>query len=409
MELELRAMRVLCFDIEGGHGGSSRSLYYLLKNIDRGVVYPEVWCRRGGPILALYEELGIPCHVEPKLPRFTVTENGFRKNFNNVRHEGPSLLRAGNLVRRLARDINARFDVVHFNHPAFFLLARWLRRLTNVPFIMHIRTRPPDNILARWQARQILKTMDHLVFITENEQEWLARLAGEATGTVIYNARPDTGRGPEAHPSIPLDGRFKIASLSNFSWPRGVDRLVDIAVELEARGNKDVLFVLAGDMHLQKNLPGRLGELGLKGATLADYANECGVVDSFLFLGHVPDPENVLFSCDVLVKPTREDNPWGRDIIESLHFGRPVITIGTWGVFVINGETGLLHAKFDAAAMAEDIIKLSDDRILCKSIGTAGQTLIANLCSPKERAADLLGVWQRAAADFDGKAKILAS
>ena len=160
---------------------------------------------------------------------------------------------------------------------------------------------------------------------------------------------------------------------------------------------------------LQKNLPGRLGELGLKGATLADYANECGVVDSFLFLGHVPDPENVLFSCDVLVKPTREDNPWGRDIIESLHFGRPVITIGTWGVFVINGETGLLHAKFDAAAMAEDIIKLSDDRILCKSIGTAGQTLIANLCSPKERAADLLGVWQRAAADFDGKAKILAS
>ena len=60
-------MRVLCLDIEGGFGGSSRSLYYLLKHLDRGRVAPTVWCRKPGPIQERYEALGIPVAVMPEI------------------------------------------------------------------------------------------------------------------------------------------------------------------------------------------------------------------------------------------------------------------------------------------------------------------------------------------------------
>ena len=43
--------RVLCLDVEGGHGGSSRSFFHLIKNMDRDTVDRSVWCRRRGSIL----------------------------------------------------------------------------------------------------------------------------------------------------------------------------------------------------------------------------------------------------------------------------------------------------------------------------------------------------------------------
>ena len=40
--------RVLCIDHEGGYGGSSRSLFYLIQNIiklDKDITF-EVWCKK---------------------------------------------------------------------------------------------------------------------------------------------------------------------------------------------------------------------------------------------------------------------------------------------------------------------------------------------------------------------------
>jgi len=62
-------LRVLCLDIEGGHGGSSRSLVELLRHVDRAAVAPEVWCRRDGPTRARLEALGLPVRIAPDMPK----------------------------------------------------------------------------------------------------------------------------------------------------------------------------------------------------------------------------------------------------------------------------------------------------------------------------------------------------
>ena len=50
---------ILCLDIEGGFGGSSRSLFEALNYIDRDSVTPVVWCRKEGPLARGYTELDI--------------------------------------------------------------------------------------------------------------------------------------------------------------------------------------------------------------------------------------------------------------------------------------------------------------------------------------------------------------
>ena len=36
------------------------------------------------------------------------------------------------------------------------------------------------------------------------------------------------------------------------------------------------------------------------------------------FMGHVKNPEKFIKESDILIRPTRENNPWGRDILEAM-------------------------------------------------------------------------------------------
>jgi glycosyltransferase involved in cell wall biosynthesis len=146
-------------------------------------------------------------------------------------------------------------------------------------------------------------------------------------------------------------------------------------------------------MRLWSSLPGKMGEIGARGGNFSDYVDEHGLAEYFLFLGWVPDPENVLMACDMLAAPGFENNPWGRDIIEAYSLGKPVVATGKWDAFVKDGQTGLLSENFDADQFAEKIIRLADDRERLKQMGAAGQKNINDICSPPDRARDLLDVW----------------
>jgi glycosyltransferase involved in cell wall biosynthesis len=389
-------LRILCLDIEGGYGGSSRSLYESVRHLDRKDVSVEVWCKRAGPIQAKYASIGVPCCVVPGLPKVSSLPT-LSRNLYVYGKTGYEFLRSAPVLRELAWTINDRFDLVHFNHEAFFLLARWLRRRTHVPFTMHIRTNLLDTMFARWQVSTIARTVNHLVFITENERTTFERLGGRREGAVIYNIVMPPQEPVVPHGAIPCDGRFKIACISNYMWVRGTDRLMDVAAALAARRRRDFLFVVAGESKLSRSLPGLLGRIGGRRGTLTDYAVERGVADMFLFLGHVPEPESVLAACDVLAKPTREDNPWGRDILEAMAAARPVLTVGTWDKFVQDGHTGVLQPEFDAEKFADAILDLADHREKARAMGRAAQEHVLSLCDGPRRAAELLELWRKQA------------
>ncbi len=392
-------LRVLCLDIEGGFGGSSRSLWEVLRHTDRSLIDAEVWCRKEGPAQARYQADRIPAKVMPGMP----TVSALPRISRNLAVFGRFLLRdwrrSKSFRQELLAQLERRFDLLHCNHESLFFLAHWLHSRVSVPISCHIRTNLWRTPFARRQVRMLsTATADRLVFITENERRAFEdHLGNPVSGQVILNAASVPEIPPEPLEAFANEPRFKIACLSNYSWNRGIDRMVDLAEALASQGRRDILFIVAGDMRLPRALPGALGQIARRGGTLSDYAVARGVADMFAFLGHVDNPERVLASSHALIKPTREANPWGRDIIEALACAKPVIAIGEWTEFVSPGETGILHSDFDPLKMATEIARLSEDREHACNLGRRGKERVAALCDPRDRAADLAEFWRAAA------------
>jgi glycosyltransferase involved in cell wall biosynthesis len=388
------SVRVLCLDIEGGYGGSSRSLYESIRHLPEDVK-AEVWCRRPGPVQQRYAAIGVPCRVTAEMPHISSLPRLSRNVYAYARFL--QRWRAARDFRRMLAEAAERFDVVHFNHEGLFLLARWLRKGIEPgrPVLtMHVRTHLPTSPFSRWQYRTIVDTVDRLVFITENEAQRTALLAGHpAPGTVIYNIVTEPAAGVRPNAELVADSRFKVIAVSNYAFIRGIDRLVDIAVELRRRGRSDILFVIAGTTTLSRSLPGELGAVARAGGDLSDYARHCGVADMFRFLGHVAEPESVVLAGDLIVKPTREHNPWGRDILEAMAAAKPVMTVGLYDRFVENGVTGIMHPEFNAGVWADEIIRLADDREQLQHLGGAAQQRALSLCDGATRARELRDVW----------------
>ena len=390
-------LRVLCLDIEGGFGGSSRSLLESIGHMDRSRTTTEVWCGSTGPAVTRYGDLGVTCRVVP-FPRFTTLPRVSRNLYALCRAKlGQVCGRPA--FKELVRAATTRFDVVHANHESLFLLASALRRRAAAPLVMHMRTIVEPGAFARWQARSIARSADQVVFITENEREAWERL-GLRTPTphVIYNIAVAPPEGVSPHPEVPSGPRFRIACLSNYAWVRGVDRLVDVAAELKSRGRSDMLFVVAGDMRLRGSLPGALGRICARGGTLADYAASNGVSDMFAFLGSVDEPERLLAACDIVARPSRGNNPWGRETLEALAAGKPVVCTGVYQRFAEDGVTGIVSPDYDRAAFADAIIRLADDPALRRRLGAAGRLRVAALCDGPANAEELREVWAMAAA-----------
>jgi len=364
--------------------------------MDRTRVGLQAWCAREGPIVARYAEIGVPCQVMRLMPRFSALPQ-LSRNILALARIALAFHRARPFLAALLRETST-VDLIHLNHESLFLVGRWLRRRRRVPIVLHMRTMLPQTAIARWQVRLINRYVDRVVFISENERDCFARLGGDLSrGRVIYNIARPPAEPARRHPAIPEDGRFNVATLANFALVRGTDRLLDVAAELKRRGRRDIRLVVAGDMRLKGRLPVSLRAADPAAETLDALAHARGLDDMMLFLGHVAAPEQVLVASDVLLRTSRGNDPWGRDVLEALAAGKPVIATGSYDRFVETGVTGVLLPDYSAAAAADAICALADDRAQAVRLGAAGRNRVATLCDGPARAADLLGVWREAA------------
>ena len=105
---------------------------------------------------------------------------------------------------------------------------------------------------------------------------------------------------------------------------------------------------------LRGSLPGDLGRMAKRGGTLKDYFETLGLRRFFLFLDYVSDVEPVLEGCDILIRPSRGNDPWGRDVIEAMAHGKPVIATGSYDRFVEDGINGYFFSEYDSQAIAKE-------------------------------------------------------
>ncbi len=367
--------KVLFIDIEGGHGGSSRSLFQSLSYMEKTDLSLEVWCKRDG-IKNKYQELNIPCKIFNSMPKFNslprISRNLFSLLifFKDWISNFKEILRFSKSTRRFAH--------IHLNHEGLFLYALFLKCFFKGKLTMHMRTMLPQSIFSRIQVFIINQIISKLVCITENEEQNFHRLGGkQSLSKVVYNIAPANSKSFQT-----IDNGLKIVSLSNLSYGRGVDRLVEIAKEAQKRNFK-LQFIICGDMAVKENFYNNLNNY----SNLEEYVESIGLKSYFSFQGHVSNPEDYLEKSHLLIKLTRESNPWGRDILEALGMGRPVISLGYYKVFLEHKQTGLLYSEYNPSKIIDDLINLKEDEL--GQLGKNGSERIAKLCEGKQQAKKL--------------------
>ena len=167
----MKRINILFLDIEGGHGGSSKSLFKTLEYIDREKINPIVICKKIG-IKHKYDNLKIKCIVERNMPTFSSLRKDNR-NFLYMFYFFTFIWPRSFFFRKrllcLIEDEN--INIIHFNLISLFLLARWLKIKKPKPLLtLHVRTNPVDNITSRIQAKIAANTFHSNIFITENEK-----------------------------------------------------------------------------------------------------------------------------------------------------------------------------------------------------------------------------------------------
>lgn len=386
-------LRVLCLDIEGGRGGSSNSLYQSLFYQDKAKVDLEIWCRLPG-IKDRYQEIGISCEVHPQLKSFGPVQR-FSRNIYSLIVFFLHHMKLRDFYQKLFHKMQD-FDVLHCNHEGLFLLIRTLKKMgLKKKIVCHIRRTPHRNWFSAFQYKILNSYVDDFVFITENERLSFELLNKSRiySGKVIYNIAPELNDKISSFPQIESLKEKKVICLSNAGYPRGVDRVVDIAKAVKEAERSDIKFIFAGEMTLSKSDPGLLGEVAREGGDMKDYAARLGVADNCIFLGHISNPLDAIYSSDLLIKPQRSHQPWGRDIIEAMGLGKPVMAYGAYNVFVENEMTGVLMVEFNPYMNAKELIKLIDDPEKLKAYGENAKARVKEICDGKTQAEKLFSVW----------------
>ncbi len=141
---------------------------------------------------------------------------------------------------------------------------------------------------------------------------------------------------------------------------------------------KRVMDVLGIFEIVSKELPSKLLMIGdgPDRSKAEAFCREHDIRDRVLFLGNVPNLEEVLSSCDLFLLPS-ETESFGMSALEALASEVPVIATRAGGLpeLIVDGEVGFLLPVGDIEAMAGRAIEILSDSALQKRMGSAGRTL----------------------------------
>ena len=362
---------VLSIDIEGGHGGSSHSLYELLCALkERVSITCIVWCRLSSKLLDGYTRSGIQVEIKKSIPRATSSKS----NFINIK-----LFFLLPLRILIAYDfwislisIRRHVDLVHLNHESLWIVSLFLKHFLGKRVIMHIRTNRYSNWFARLQSWSIDKSCDRLIFISEFEQINFNKTYSNANKykqVVMYN--PISKKILECRignqsTKKKLDHKktVKIICIGNYSPLRGIDRLLEVAQELRKLPTERAYeFIWIGDF----------GRINSRLLTELRANVTCK--------GFIVDVLGELIEADLLVKFNRDSNPWGRDIIDASTVGLPIFAIGSNSPFISHGYNGLLLEKYSVEETARILLSLIKDPVMLDKMGQNGRKLILEKCA----------------------------
>jgi glycosyltransferase involved in cell wall biosynthesis len=379
-------VEVLYLDHEGGWGGASRSLYYLVTSLDRSRYHATVWHRQAGPLADKLAAQSIAARRDPDLFNLTPRAASHPGNWLVAMPRLPALMRA-------ARRIHAfPAALLHFNYEGLVPIGLALDRLGDRrPRVLHVRVLNHLNAMLRGFASYVNRAFQHVIFITENERDRLVAAgfrANDRNHSVLYNPVS-----PELFTiaSTPPEHVLRVSFFGTLDWIRGVDRLIEVALRLKQMNCRVRIDLYGrGPRYRRLFILERDEEQRLRSAIAA-----ADVFDVISLQGHTATPEHEMATSHLVVRPSRGADPWGRDVIESMSLATPVLASGSYGGYIRDGETGFLVGDWDAGRVAAIIADLAAHPARCRTMGEAARARARQLFDPIRYSASVQNIYDR--------------
>ena len=382
-------------------GGSFQSLYHLLEKLDRDKYIPLVlFPIRNQALIDKLAGIGVSTVIHP----FPSMGNSFNlkyrlhienflslilkklpfRIFNRLypifSYTSYSLFIAFDFLRFYIKKILAitkipdySADLVHINSIAALFGYYYVKKY-HCPVVWHIREQLPETnaLLLKKIYAGIFKapSIRHLVCISENE----ARPFPHEKTRIVHNFyRLD--RQP-----FPTGKRVRFLALGSLSEEKGFWLLIDAVKHLSESYSCDEFQVHIMGLESKQRMPFEKNHDSfferIRSLNIQQYVKRLTPTP------HIPPA--FFASIHVLVRPSLSGDPWGRDIIEAMSTGRPVIATGRYDKFVKNGVNGFLLPASDHRLLAGAMEKFLVNRELIQQMGQRSFKFASALFDPDE-------------------------
>ncbi len=344
-----------------GTGGTERLVADLVTHLDPNRFDVSVCIQQGGLIGQELARRGYRVHtLDDSLTR------GAPAAVRKLRSLGGRVASLRALIRR------EQIDVVHTHHIGPLIhafLAGFRSRRWRWVHTEHIRP-DVDTGYPRWLVRVggwMFSSTDMVTGVSDAVGAYFheCNRAAHDRVRVIYNA-VDVDRFAESH-----DGAAKRRDLGIplEAW------VIGLVANLRPQKNHELLLHAFARLLLKEPVARLVlaGDGNLRGA-LEALAHQLGVQDQVHFLGARSDVPELFATFDVYCLPSHYEG-MPLTLFEAMAAGKPVVATSVVGIreVVTDGKTGLLVPPDDPDALAQALMRVRQDRHLCRTLAEAGR------------------------------------
>jgi len=353
MALENSEKRVLFINHSVRDGGPGRSLFYILKHIDRKVIRPFLLIPRDDIFSERLKEEGIyrdvivdsrfpdglfrPYKEEVFFLKHMSGGSGFAGSaitaFLRILYATVNIARIVVLVLtfgRVIRDLG--IDLIHCNGTIAKITGAFIGLIHRCPVVWHVRniqqTRFLRFVITRLASLSVVKK---IICVS---QATALQFGLNSKVCVIYNGiDPEdfvlgSRRGGELREQFSIPESSVVIGNTGRVVPRkGYKHMLEAASALLKREwlfRGKLKFVVVGDT------PGFFAKNHL--SEIKELADKMGIGDSFVFTGFRKNVTGCLADFDIFLMPSNYPDPFPRSVIEAMSFAIPVVGFKAGGI-----------------------------------------------------------------------------
>ena len=389
-------------------GGPGKSLFYILKYLDRDKLEPFVLIPKDDVFSETLKSEGIYKNiiVDERFPENIQRPRLNVQNKKNLIDKFKFLSQLTTIISIIINFIDlillvndskrvikkCKIDVIYCNGTVAKIFGALMGKRNSVPVIWHVR-----NIQQTSFLKFTMKYLSRLGVVKKiiSVSNATALQFGEVKNKVhvVYNGIDCDDFNDEKTVGA-LRKEFSISqktivigNTGRIVKRKGYKNFVRLAKDiLSSESEKDIKFVIVGDTpyffpqnHLDE---------------IKRYVKDLGIEEHFIFTGYKGDIKPYLKDFDIFVIPSNYPDPFPRSVIEAMAFSLPVIGFRIGGISeaIKQGETGFLCEPNNYDEMKNGIELLIENEKLRKEMGINSKKRVVDFYSANEKAKDIEGI-----------------